>query len=394
MSSPKVPFYVFMMLVVMSPLAIDIFLPAIPLISQSLNASLASVQATVTVFLAAMGLGQIVAGPLADKFGRRPLALGGMAIYLVGGFTASFAPTVEVLLLSRVLQGLGACALSVSAMSGIRDSYGPDRSARMYSYVNGVICVIPALAPLLGGFLTEIGGWRYNFYFITCTAALVGIFILLKLPETRPSNTKSDGKLISRARYRGILAHPAFRYHSGLVMLAMAVIIGYVTISPAVLMVNMKQTPLVFSYWFGANAVINIIAAFLAPKVTDFIGKRAALYVAVLTCVLSAIGLIMFTHINDPFAFMGPVFMGNIGFCFIFAICGGSALKPFGKEAGTASALMGLFQMSGASFIVGVLQLLPISGVQVLGILMCLPMLWVLVSSVRKSHSVILETLS
>ncbi len=394
MSSRPVPFYVFMMLVIMSPLAIDIFLPAIPVIAESLNATLASVQATVAVFLAAMGLGQIVSGPLADKFGRRPLAIGGILIYLIGAITASFAPSVEILLFSRVLQGLGACALSVTAMSGIRDCYGPERSATMYSYVNGVICVIPALAPLLGGFLTEVGGWRYNFYFISAAAVIIGLFIVFKLPETRPADTKSEGKLISRDRYRNILANPVFLYHSGLMMLAMAVIIGYVTTSPAVLMVQMEQTPLAFSYWFGLNAFINIIAAFVAPKCIQYLGKRNALYVAISVCVMSALLLIGLSGVAEPIAFMGPVFCGNVGFCFIFAICGGSALKPFGQEAGTASALMGLFQMTGASVIVGLLQLLPITGTQVLAILMCLPMTWVLVSRLRASHPIIRETLA
>ncbi|WP_371372861.1 multidrug effflux MFS transporter [Thalassotalea aquiviva] len=372
-----VPFYIFMMLVILSPLAIDVFLPAIPVMAQALQTELGNVQATVAIFLAAMGIGQILAGPFADKYGRRPLALLGIGLYVIGGIFASVANNIETLWLSRVLQGLGACAVSVTAMSGIRDCYGPERSSTMYSYVNGVICVIPALAPMLGGLLTEFGGWRYNFYLITVIGCLVGALVALKLPETRPEQSATQAKLISWERYCRVLEHPVFRFHTGLIMLSMAIIIGYVTTSTEVLMVKMLQSPFAFSLWFGSNAAINILAAFIAPRFIHKVGKRNALKVAVFACLFSGIGLVLFKQSVNPLAYMLPVYCASVGFCILFGLSGGAALKPFGDNAGTASALMGLFQMTGASVLVGLLQLLPISGSEILAILMALPLFWV-----------------
>lgn len=371
-----VPFVLLMLLVAFSPLAIDIFLPAVPEMASALGAPLPQVQAIVAVFLLAMGLGQLLAGPLADRYGRRPLALTGIALYLAGSLLAAWANLIEVLWLARLLQGFGACAVVVAAMSGVRDSYGPERAGPIYSYLNGVICVVPALAPLLGGVLAELWDWRATFYFMAAYALFAGVLVAWRLPETRPADTRSDGALVSWARYQPVLVNPVFRYHTGFIMLAMAVIIGYVSIAPVQLMVEMAQSPMAFSLWFGTNAAINIAAAFAAPSIVARIGKRAGLKLAVVLCLIAALSLLGLSHIAHPLAFMGPVFIASIGFCFVFAVSGGSALAPFGERAGTASALMGLFQMTGASLLVGLVNLMPLPPVASLAVLMVLPLAW------------------
>lgn len=365
-----------MLLVAFSPLAIDIFLPAVPEMATALGAPLPQVQATVAVFLLAMGLGQLLAGPLADRYGRRPLALSGITLYLAGALMAAWANLIEVLWLARLLQGFGACAVVVAAMSGVRDSYGPERAGPIYSYLNGVICVVPALAPLLGGLLAELWDWRATFYFMVAYALFAGLLVAWRLPETRPADTRCDGALVSWGRYQPVLINPVFRYHSGFIMLAMAVIIGYVSLAPVQLMVEMAQSPMAFSLWFGTNAAINIAAAFAAPSIVARIGKRAGLTLAVVLCFIAAMGLLGLSHLTHPLAFMGPVFIASVGFCFIFAISGGSALAPFGERAGTASALMGLFQMTGASLLVGLVNLMPLSPLASLAALMLLPLAW------------------
>ncbi|MBW3139811.1 multidrug effflux MFS transporter [Ferrimonas balearica] len=371
-----VPFVLLMLLVAFSPLAIDIFLPAVPAMADALAAPLPQVQATVAVFLLAMGLGQLLAGPLADRYGRRPLALSGVALYLAGSLMAAWANQIEVLWLARLLQGFGACAVVVAAMSGVRDSYGPERAGPIYSYLNGVICVVPALAPLLGGMLAALWDWRATFYFMAVYALLAGALVAWRLPETRPADTRSEGALVSWARYQPVVSHPVFQYHAGFIMLAMAVIIGYVSLAPVQLMVAMKQSPMAFSLWFGANAAINIAAAFAAPSIVARVGKRAALRLAIGLCLVAAIALLLLADLSHPAAFMGPVFISSIGFCFVFAVCGGSALAPFGERAGTASALLGLFQMTGASVLVGLVNLLPVAPVASLAVLMLLPLVW------------------
>ena len=372
----KAPIYLFLLLIIVSPMGIDIFLPALPQMAENLQTSMINVQSTIPIFLAALGLGQLFAGPLADRYGRKPMIFFGLMLYIVGAVVGSMALQIEVLWFARVLQGLGTCAVSVGVMSGVRDSYSAERSASIYSYINGVICVIPALAPLVGGWLSETWSWRSTFYFMTAYAVLVMLIALWKLPETRPQNTIVQDKLINWAQYKPIIQNPTFRFNVGLVMLAMAIIIAFVSIAPQRLMVELGLSPTAFSLWFGSNAIINIIASFTAPMVIARLGKDRALQLAIGMCTLAAVLLVTLSHIAHPFAFMGPVFIASTGFCIVLAICCGAALAPFAQRAGTASSLMGFFQMAGASVLVAAIGALSLSSVHALALATILPIVW------------------
>jgi DHA1 family bicyclomycin/chloramphenicol resistance-like MFS transporter len=341
------------LLVLFSPLAIDIYLPAIPQMAEQLGAEVTLMQGTITWFLFSMGLGQLLVGPLADRYGRKPIALGGVLLYGLSALGAGFAASLGELMLARVLQGLGACATSVAAFSVVRDSYGPKKSGQMISYLNGAICFIPALAPLLGGWLTAKAGWSANFWFMAGYAVIVGSWLLWRMPETRPEETRSGGPLISWSRYSPVLRSPSFLFNAALCMLAMAVILAYVTAAPVQLMVRLGLDMSGFSYWFAANAALNILACFLSPRFIARVGPRRTLRIGLLVLLLSAISLSLSMHIDHPLAMMGPVFLSSIGFAMILGSAAGMALAPFGHCAGTAAALLGLFQMSGSGALVG-----------------------------------------
>ncbi|MGY3870796.1 multidrug effflux MFS transporter [Aeromonas crassostreae] len=341
------------LLVLFSPLAIDIYLPAIPQMAEQLGADVTLMQGTITWFLFSMGLGQLLVGPLADRYGRKPIALCGVLLYGLSALGASFAASLGELMLARVLQGFGACATSVAAFSVVRDSYGPKKSGQMISYLNGAICFIPALAPLLGGWLTAQAGWSANFWFMAGYAALVGCWLVWRMPETRPEETRSEGALISWERYSPVLRSPSFLFNASLCMLAMAVILAYVTAAPVQLMVKLGLDMNGFSHWFTANAVLNIATCFLAPRFIARVGPRRTLRLGLLVICLSALMLTLVQHIPHPLAMMGPVFLSSIGFAMVLGAAAGMALAPFGHCAGTAAALLGLLQMSGAGALVG-----------------------------------------
>ncbi|MFQ2200309.1 multidrug effflux MFS transporter [Aeromonas hydrophila] len=346
------------LLVLFSPLAIDIYLPAIPQMAEQLGAEVTLMQGSITWFLFSMGLGQLLVGPLADRYGRKPIALGGVLLYGLSALGAGFAASLGELMLARVLQGFGACATSVAAFSVVRDSYGPKKSGQMISYLNGAICFIPALAPLLGGWLTAKAGWSANFWFMAGYAVIVGSWLLWRMPETRPEETSSSGPLISWSRYSPVLRSPSFLFNATLCMLAMAVILAYVTAAPVQLMVKLGLDMSGFSYWFTANAALNILACFLAPRFIARVGPRRTLRIGLLVLLLSAIALTLAMHIEHPLAMMGPVFLSSIGFAMILGAAAGMALAPFGHCAGTAAALLGLFQMSGSGALVGFIGVL------------------------------------
>ncbi|MCJ8270580.1 MAG: MFS transporter, partial [Psychrosphaera sp.] len=207
-------FPLLIVMVIFSPLAIDIFLPALPIMATDLGGTMSQVQWSISAFILSMGFGQLVSGPLADRYGRKPVAIVGIVIYGFAAVATSLANTIEWHLIARLVQGFGACAIAVAAFSCVRDRYDAIQSGVMYSYLNGAICCIPALAPILGDVLTVNFGWRSNFEFIAAYAVIGGILVAAFLKETRPAHTEQHKQLVSFKRYWPIFKHPVFLFNS------------------------------------------------------------------------------------------------------------------------------------------------------------------------------------
>jgi len=350
----KLQLTLLVLLVLFSPLAIDIYLPALPTMADAFHVEHTLAQDTITWFLFAMGIGQLFAGPIADRYGRRTVALGGVVIYGLSACLAWAAQSIEWMLIARLLQGFGACATSVAAFATVRDLFGPQKSGKMISYLNGAICFIPALAPILGAWLTQQMGWRSNFSFMAGFALVVGTMLLVSMKETNPE--PSQEALFKPQRYWQVLQHPSFVFHASLCMLGMAVILAYVTSAPVVLMGGLGLSMDAFTLWFGINAAVNIVSCLVAPKVMDKLGTHRTLIIGIVALLLAGSLMVLLIDNQTAWAFMLPIFLSSVGFAFIMGGAAGKALAPFGDKAGTAAALLGLFQMSGAGLIVGTMQ--------------------------------------
>ena len=363
-------FPLLILMVIFSPLAIDIFLPALPIMAADFVVPMNQIQWSVTIFILSMGFGQLISGPLADRYGRRPIAICGIIIYGLASIMAAYSESLGFFLASRLLQGFGACAIVVSAFASVRDKYNAIESGVMYSYLNSAICCIPALAPLLGNVLTENFGWRSNFEFMTGYAVFAGLILFFTLKETRPTNTEKQKKLISLSHFSSVIKHPVFLFNALLVMLSMAIIIAYVSSSPAWLMVRLGLDQQSFVFWFGVNAAINIVACFLAPKFLRKYGARVTIGLGMFLLILAGLLMLALLPWQTAMAFMIPIMTSSLGFSFLMGACAGQALAPFGERAGSASALLGFMQMSGSAVIVYLLQLLPINEAEQLTLLM------------------------
>nr|WP_086939267.1 multidrug effflux MFS transporter [Thaumasiovibrio occultus] len=362
-------------LVLFSPMAIDIYLPALPVMAVDFGVSEVRVQDTITWYMLSFGLGQLVAGPLADRFGRRPIALAGIVLYGISSSLAYLAATLDGLLFARLLQGLAACATSVSAFACVRDCFGPEKSGKMISYLNGAICFIPALAPILGSYLTIAFGWRSNFSFMAGFAVVGLLFVALGFKETKPkvtpNNTTEKAPLFSLSRYVDVLKTPQFLFNAVLCMLAMAVILAYVTSAPMWMINTLGLTMENFTAWFSVNAALNILGGFvIAPVLMDKLGTRRALKAGL--GMIVAGGFLMLLGGQTALLFMSPIFINSVGFALVLGACAGKALAPFGDKAGTAAALLGVFQMTGAGALVSVMQRLSWSAPELMALHMLL----------------------
>ncbi|WP_044556582.1 multidrug effflux MFS transporter [Shewanella piezotolerans] len=353
---------ILMSMVVLSPLAIDIYLPSMPAMAADFSVSASQIQSTLVLFLFAMGTGQLLIGPLADRYGRRPVALGGIILYAASSMLAAVAVEFEWLQFARVLQGLAACSTSIVVFSAVRDCFSPKEGARYYSYLNGMICVIPALAPTLGGLLALQFGWRSTFVFMTLYAILILVFVGYRLPETRPKNTVSSGPLYRWARYKPVIVETHFLFYAFACMAGMAAILSYVSYAPVWLIDRLGVSELTFSGLFGLNAAVNIVACFAAPVVIKKLGNRPTVILALALMLVAATTEVLVqifgpqTGLAAAFSFMLPMMLLCIGFALLLGPATSMALSAFGERAGTATAMLGFIQMSGASLLTGLVQ--------------------------------------
>ncbi|WP_144211521.1 multidrug effflux MFS transporter [Shewanella donghaensis] len=367
---------ILMFMVLLSPLAIDIYLPSMPTMALEYGVSGSQIQSTLVLFLFAMGVGQILIGPLADRFGRRPIALFGIILYGVSSIIGAMAKEFEILQLARVLQGLAACSTSIVVFSAVRDCYSSKDSVKMYSYLNGAICVIPALAPTLGGLLALQFGWRSTFIFMALYAIIVLAIVIFKFPETRPENTDISGKLYRWGRYKPVLSDPHFLFYASACMVAMASILTYVSYSPMWLIGHLGLNELEFSGLFGLNAAVNIAACFAAPVLVKHIGNRPGVVVALSMMLLAAVLEVVMQLVGPDsglaagFAFMLPMMLLCIGFAVLLGPATSMALSAFGERAGTAAAMLGCIQMSGASLLTALVQMTSLTAPYAVAILM------------------------
>ncbi|WP_419147706.1 multidrug effflux MFS transporter [Pseudoalteromonas 'SMAR'] len=382
-SNSKALIFILALLIIFCPLGIDLYLPAFVAMENSLNASIAQIQQTVSIYMLAVGLGQLIAGPLADKFGRKPIVLIGICLFALGAITASLATTWLTMMAARVLQGFGACATFVCAFAIVRDSFGHKGAGQMITYLNGIVCFIPALAPILGAWLTVKFGWQSNFSFLAGFALLGLLLVAVLYRETRPSDTHYSGHILDLRRFKPMFNDATFVFNAALTMLGMAAMLVFVISAPGWIMEEMSGSVADFTTWFTGNAVVSIAASFIAPHFIKRNSQRALIFGLSLFS-FGGLLLLMLPQ-TQVMHFVLPMYLASIGFAFTLGAAAGKALSGFAKQAGTASALIGVLQMSGAGVLATLTQPLGLTAPMQLALhlLLVIPFLLLLASERR-----------
>ena len=198
-------------LVALGPLSTDLYLPSLPSLARYFAVGVDDIQLTLSVFLVGLATAQLVYGPLSDRFGRRPVLLVGLAIYVVASVVCMLAPSVPVLVVARFVQAVGACVGPVLGRAVVRDVYGREGAARVLAYMSAAMALAPAIGPILGGFLEEWFGWRINFLALVIYGSGGLVLAWRLLPET---NKAPDLQAAQPIRillgYRGLLNHRAY----------------------------------------------------------------------------------------------------------------------------------------------------------------------------------------
>ncbi|MEU0053865.1 multidrug effflux MFS transporter [Streptomyces sp. NPDC006184] len=250
------------------PLAMDMYLPSLPAVTRSLHAPAATVQLTLTACLAGMALGQLVVGPMSDRWGRRRPLLAGLAVYVLATALCAFAPNVETLVAFRLAQGLAGAAGIVIARAVVRDLYDGVAMARFFSTLMLISGVAPIVAPLIGGQLLRVTDWRGVFAVLTVVGALLAAVVRWRLPETLPPADRHGGGIGQALRaMRGLLADLPFTGYTLAGGFAFAALFAYISASPFVIQEIYGASPQTFSLLFGVNSVGLMIAGQINGKV-------------------------------------------------------------------------------------------------------------------------------
>lgn len=375
MNSPRYFIALLLCLVLLSPLGIDLFLPTLPYIASGLKTPVSHIQLTIPLFLLVMGIGQLISGPLVDNYGRKPIALIGLALYLAGSALAALAINWPVFLLARIVQGMAVCCTAVVAFSGVRDKLEGDEAARAYSFLNGSLNIVPALAPLLGGMLAHYWGWRAPFGFLFLYGLVLMVIIYKWLPETRPDTTHPSALFPIRT-YASIVKQPAFLAFTFSIASALGMVLTYVSLAPTVLMEHDALSPFAFSIIFGINGLWIMAVSAIANRIIPKCGRPFCLLLGAISMI--AAGIILFSEpyllapaiLSHWLSYMLPVAISVAGLAFIMGPATSYALAPFQQNAGVASALLGFIQMAGGAGGSIVMLMLPLTPYTALAIMM------------------------
>ncbi|WP_226472044.1 multidrug effflux MFS transporter [Dechloromonas denitrificans] len=344
-------------LVALGPLSTDLYLPSLPTLARVFATDAARIQLTLSVFLAGFAVAQLAYGALSDRFGRRPLMLGGLLLYFVASLACLFADSVETLIAARFVQALGACAGPVLGRAIVRDVWGPVEAVRVLAYVSGAMALAPLLGPTLGGYLTVWFGWQANF-------ALLVLFSLLQIgavwfwlaesnghrdpTATRPGRILANFRILLADRnYLGYLLALSFSYST---------LFAFISGSSFVLIARFGLSPQLFGLSFGLVVAGYLAGSMLSGKlVRRFGGDRLLLAGAWLGALAGATmwGLEA-AGPRHVAALLGPMFFVTLAVGLVMSNAVGQALAPYPKMAGAASSLMGFCQM-GIGALVGML---------------------------------------
>ena len=335
------------LLATIGPLGIDMYLPSIPAMAEALGSSEGAVQLSLMTFFVGLMLGQLIYGPLSDKYGRKPLIYVGLSIFVLTSIGCAFAQTIQQLQWMRFAQGLGGSIGMVIAFAIIKDQFHGPMMGKMMSMVLAILGLSPVAAPLIGDALQHIGSWRAIFAFLAIYAVIVVGLVVALLPETRQLQQRQSYQLNQTFHhYLNIVRDPKFITFAITLCIAQAGFFAYIAGSASVFISEYQLSSTQFSLLFAVNAFGLIAAAILNPKLHEKFGVLKAYKVvnSAYFIVITLLLICLSTGFNHLLVMCIGLFFAIALLGFIMPTGSQLALMNQHQHTGTASALLGSLQ--------------------------------------------------
>ncbi|AMR30394.1 Bcr/CflA family drug resistance efflux transporter [Mucilaginibacter sp. PAMC 26640] len=345
-------------LTALGPFSIDMYLPGFPAIAASLHTTTENVALSLSSFFIGISAGQLLYGPLLDKFGRKKPLYFGLSLYIVASLGCYLSDSIQMLIIVRFIQAVGSCAAGVAAMAMVRDIFPIEDNAKVFALLILVLGASPLIAPTVGGYVTVHLGWQVIFIILAVIAVFIFLAVIFLLPESYqpdPSYSLKPAPIISA--FWGVLKTPQFYTYTFCGSLAFAGLFAYISASPIVFMEVFDVSKENYG-WIFAGLSVGFIGS---SQVNSFLIQRykSEQIVSTVLIAMVLIALVFITGSLQGWIGLG----GTIVMIFLILCCVGLispntsalALAPFEKNAGTASALLGASQMAiGALVSVGI----------------------------------------
>ncbi|HEY0062798.1 MAG TPA: multidrug effflux MFS transporter [Telluria sp.] len=339
----------------LQPLSTDLYLASLPSLGTVFGAPAAKVQLTLSMFVIAFGGAQLVIGPLSDRYGRRPVVITGLALYVLASLLCAFAPTIELLIAARFVQALGCCSAIIIARAIVRDAYAPADSARVVARASTWLSLAPLSGPILGSYLQVRFGWQAAFVALSILSSLVLLTVILRLPETNEhKNPRATEWAGLRANFKLVLGAREFWTYALPGALSYGSIFAFISGSSPVLIRILEVPTAMFGFCFAFGVSGYMSGTILCRRLLPRFGAPITLRIG--TTMSLAAGALFLVAVGFGFAHWamvtGAMFLTMLAHGVNFPVSQSGSVTPFPQQAGTAAGLMGALYMS-VAFAVG-----------------------------------------
>lgn len=339
------------------PLSTDMYLPSLLSIGDYFNTDMGRVQFTLTAFMIGFAVGQIFYGPFSDKYGRKPVLLISLVIYIVGTLICLLAANIETLILGRFMQALGGCGPVVLGRAIVRDMLKGAKAGKMLASMGFIMGFVPLIAPIIGGFLETYFGWRSHFYVFFAAGLFLLCLVLLLLPETLKQKATHKLSPVTFIKiYDGLLSSQVFRFFALRISFAYGGLFAFIIGSSYYIQSRFELTPKYFGIAFACVVLGYLTGTLLSARYAARLGIYKIIYIGACFQVVGGIGMILL-HVIGSYHVVQiviPMYLYLLGNGIIMPQAQAGSMYDFPHKAGAASSLAGVMQVS-AGAIVGTL---------------------------------------